>query len=407
MDELTALRESEQRFRAISAWTYDWESWHGTDRRLLWVNQAVQRITGYSVDDCLQMDDYPLPLVRVSDRPRIADVLAHAAAGIPGNDVEFCVQTRSDVVRWAAISWQSISDDCGRNIGFRTSIRDITDRKRMEQQIRDYTENLEQLVQQRTTQVLELEARRAKVDRLAALGQLAAGVAHEINNPLAGIRNAMELIRGRLLADSREFQLIDLVQSEIDRMAEIVRQLYQLYRPPTSASDVAIDIVRVCEQTVQLLSVACCRRDVRIAVLKRSPAVLARLPEGELKQVLYNVVLNATQATQSGQQVDIAVGTDGEQVTIRIQDQGPGIPPQVLPLIFDPFFTTRHGQADAGMGLGLPVSQSLVQAMGGRIEVDTVVGRGTTFQIVLPRNVSHGGTQRTGAACPILPESES
>jgi PAS domain S-box-containing protein len=149
-ESVLALRESERRFQAISDCTCDWESWHGPDGKLLWVNHAVARLTGYSIPECLSMAQYPLPIVRESDRPRIAEVLQQAATGIRGNDLEFCILTRDGHEHWGAISWQSIADDNGVNMGFRASIRDIADRKRMEQQIRDYAENLEQLIQEQT-----------------------------------------------------------------------------------------------------------------------------------------------------------------------------------------------------------------------------------------------------------------
>lgn len=381
---VAALRESERRFRAISAFTYDWESWHSPDRQPLWINSAVERITGYTVGECLQMADYPLPIVRETDRSRIAAVIQQAVRGVPGNDIEFCVRTKQGVERWVAISWQSIADDDGLNMGFRTSVRDIADRKRMEQQIRDYTENLERLVKERTDRLLELETRRKQVDRLAALGQLAAGVAHEINNPLAGIQSTMELIRGCVTPESDGSQLIDLVQSEIDRMAGIIRQLYQLHRPQT-ASESKLNLTQVCLQTVQLLAGICRRHGVTIVVDQGQPMLTARLPEGELKQVLYNILLNATQASPWGGEVDVRIESGPRELAIRVADQGGGIAAEVLPKIFDPFFTTKYGKVDAGMGLGLSVSQSLIQAMGGRIEVESIVGEGSKFRIVLPR----------------------
>lgn len=384
-EAVQALRESERRFRAISAYTYDWESWHGPDGRQLWVNDAVVRITGYSVEECLAMEQYPLPIVCEADRSRIAEILRLAAAGSPGNDVEFRIWTREGRECWGAISWQSIADDDGVNMGFRTSVRDIADRKRMEQQIRDYTENLEQLVQERTARLMELEERRAKVDHLAALGQLAAGVAHEINNPLAGMRNAIELVRDSLPVEFADAALLDMVQSEIDRIGGIVRQLYQLHRPQP-ASDTFVDLTKVARQTIQLLSAACRRHRVTIQVQgDEDQSVLARLPDGELKQVLYNILLNAVQASPDGGQIDVAIAADDREVVIRVTDYGKGIPADVLRKIFDPFFTTKHGTLDTGMGLGLSVSQSLVQAMGGRIDVQTVVGQRTTFSITLPR----------------------
>lgn len=400
-EAVNALRESERRFRAISAYTYDWESWHGPNGRLLWVNDAVVRITGYSVKQCMEMEQYPLPIVCEADRSRIEEILRLASEGIPGNDVEFRISTQQGRECWGGISWQSIADDDGVNMGFRTSVRDIADRKRMEQQIRNYNENMEQLVQERTARLMELEERQAKVERLAALGQLAAGVAHEINNPLAGLRNAIELVRDSLPAGFADADLLGMVQSEIDRIGGIVRQLYQLHRPQP-VSDRCVDLTNVTLQTIQLLSAACRRHRVTIQVQgnERQP-VLARLPDGELKQVLYNILLNAVQASPEGGQIDVMIAARDREVVIGVTDHGMGIPADILRKIFDPFFTTKHGTLETGMGLGLSVSQSLVQALGGHIEVHSVVGRRTTFTVTLPRGwvASDGAISLPESAC--------
>jgi PAS domain S-box-containing protein len=385
-ESLQALRESERRFRAISACTYDWESWHDPHGRVQWINDAVVRMTGYSVAECMAMDNYPLPMVHEHDRSRIVDVLKLAAAGRPGNDVEFRLRMRDGRECWGAISWQSIADDEGINMGFRTSIRDIADRKRLEQQIRNYTDTLEQRVQERTSRLMELESRRANVDRLAALGQLAAGVAHEINNPLAGIRNAIELIHDNPGLSTDDRSLLDLVQSEIDRIGGIVRQLYQLHRPQP-ATEIDFDLWQLASQTIQLISGISRRHRVDIRLQETNRPISASLPEGELKQVLYNVLLNAVQASTPGSAVDVSITAIDRFAAIRITDYGTGIPSDVISRIFDPFFTTKHGTSHSGMGLGLSVSQSLVQAMGGHIEVKSTIGEMTTFVITVPRKV--------------------
>jgi PAS domain S-box-containing protein len=134
---LRELQENEQRFRAISDYTYDWESWLGPDSRLLWVNSAVERLTGYSQDECLSMPDYPLSLIHPQDRVEMAQHFRGTEDGSSGNDIPFRIQRKDGNIVWASVSWQPIFDVDGKNIGYRTSVRDITERKRTEEALCD------------------------------------------------------------------------------------------------------------------------------------------------------------------------------------------------------------------------------------------------------------------------------
>lgn len=124
-----ATIEQQEHFRAVADYTYDWESWVGPDGRLLWVNPAVERLTGYSVAECLAMAEYPLPLVHPSDRPMVSRIFDGAVAGSSGNDAPFRLQHKDGRVRWVAASWQPIRGRDGACLGHRSSIRDISDRK--------------------------------------------------------------------------------------------------------------------------------------------------------------------------------------------------------------------------------------------------------------------------------------
>jgi PAS domain S-box-containing protein len=116
-------------FRAVADYTYDWESWIDPEGRTLWVNPAVERKTGYTVVECLAMEDYPLPIVHGEDQETIREVLKGALQGGSGNDFEFRIIRKDGEVRWMAISWQSIQGADGRPLGYRSSVRNIHERK--------------------------------------------------------------------------------------------------------------------------------------------------------------------------------------------------------------------------------------------------------------------------------------
>ncbi len=380
-------------FRQIADYTYDWESWISSEGEVLWVNEAVGRFTGYTPAECLAMDDYPLPLVVPEHRGRIAQSIAEGCGGSTANNVEFEALHRDGSRLWVAVSWQPMNDPEGKSIGFRASIRDTADKIQMREQLKVHNEHLEQLVQERTAQINKLEKHRLKMEKLAALGELAAGVAHEINNPLAGIRNAVALFKRHLPKDVKHFDKLELIDAEIERISGITHQMYQLYRP--SRQETTKFSIKKTVQEVITLSLPLIRKsNVKVVIDDGSfeptgqhAADEVSLREGELKQVLLNLVRNAIQASQAGQQVVIATSTDRENVIITVSDHGHGIHPLAIDRVFDPFFSTKAEEIGQGMGLGLSVSSSIVEAMKGTIEVASAQDKGTQFTVRLPRSL--------------------
>ncbi|WP_442505421.1 two-component system sensor histidine kinase NtrB [Novipirellula sp. SH528] len=380
-------------FRTIADCTYDWESWHNGSAELLWVNSAVERFTGFSPSECMAMDDYPFPLIAKEDHPRFASYIEQMVTGSTENNIEFNVVHRDGSNRWVAISWQPMIDAKGRSLGFRVSTRDIAEKRAMREQLRLHNEHLEQLVQERTARVAELERHRSKMERLASLGELAAGVAHEINNPLAGIRNALLLIKRHLPTDTKHFDMFELIDREIDRISGITHQMYRLYRP-SQQEETRFSIRRTLEEVI-LLSLPLSRKTQVEAVTRFETMSSADelepdnvvLREGELKQVLLNLVHNAMQASQPGQMVTISIGTTSRFLRITVSDQGHGITEENIDHVFDPFFSTKAEAVGQGMGLGLAVTRSIVEAMKGTIEVTSEVNVGTRFTVTLPRRL--------------------
>jgi signal transduction histidine kinase len=218
-------------------------------------------------------------------------------------------------------------------------------------------------------------------DRLAAMGELASTVAHEIRNPLNAIAMGIQRLAQELpddaLRDPETRGLLDIVQQEARRIDATVQQFLEFARPPRLAPrdiQVAPWLVGVLEP---LRSMAAAR-DVQLDV--HPAAVTARVDPDQLRQALENVVRNAIEATPAGGRVGVAAQAAGDALEIAVHDTGPGVPEDVLPRIFSLYFTTKPG----GTGIGLAVAQQAVTAHGGTIEVETAAGRGTTMRIRVP-----------------------
>jgi len=153
-----ALRVSEERFRAIADYTSDWENWVGTDGRLLWLNPAVERMTGYTVEECLAMPDYPMPMIHEDDRERIAAAFREAVHGSSGKDVEFRMLRKDGAAAWFSVTWQPIYNAAGVSLGHRSSLHDITERKKAQEELESAHRSLEARVRERTTELSDANA---------------------------------------------------------------------------------------------------------------------------------------------------------------------------------------------------------------------------------------------------------
>lgn len=218
-------------------------------------------------------------------------------------------------------------------------------------------------------------------DRLATVGRLAAGVAHEVGNPLSGILGYLSLLRGQPGASSETREYLDRIEAEVHRINGIVRGLLDLGRPPRlTLTPVAMG--PLAETCVRLVAAGPDLQGVQVTV-DVAPGLQVLADVGPLSQVLINLLLNAGQAVAGHGLVRLEARAEADaRIRIDVLDTGPGIPPEVRGRLFEPFFTTKPG--GKGTGLGLAVSQSLVRAMGGTLEAGEAPGWGSRFSVRLP-----------------------
>ena len=228
----------------------------------------------------------------------------------------------------------------------------------------------------------ELQRRAQRAEKLAAVGTLAAGLSHEIKNPLNAAALQLTVLERRLKRipnlPSETFEPLGLVQSEIKRLASFLDEFLQFARPRELART-SIAIARLIREVVDFLQPQASASQL---VLDVETPPLPPLPadEPKLRQALVNLVLNAIQATPAGGTVRVVTGREDDDLCICVDDSGPGVPAAVRNRIFEPFFTTK----DAGTGLGLPLVHAIVQQHGGTIALETSPQGGARFHLRLP-----------------------
>ena len=284
--------------------------------------------------------------------------------------------------RWLEVTVDPVLDENGDFIGSVHVVNDITERKRIEDEIRRLNAELEARVEERTRQLREAQEQLVRQERLAVLGQLAGSVGHELRNPLAVISNAVYFLKlTQPEADEKVREYLDILERETRNADKIINDL--------------LDFARI--KSVERAAVPV--PDLVRRVLERYPApanirLRLDLPPGlpplyvdgrQIEQVLGNLVLNAYQAMEAegGELAVISeqLSVNSEQwLRITVKDTGPGIPPENLPKLFEPLFTTKA----RGIGLGLAVSKRLAEANGGRIEVQSTPRQGAAFTLILP-----------------------
>lgn len=321
--------------------------------RVISFNDAASRITGHPEAEVVGH-----PAAEVGFPVDLTEAFMGWAGERPGagSPAEFRYCRRDGGTIPLGIGIAPLKDADGRVLGLVAIFQDLTDKKRMEEELR-------------------------RSDRLAAMGRLAAQIAHEIRNPLAAISGSIQLLRREKQAGMSDDRLLEIVVREAERLKLITGQFLEQVRPAGSGAQVC-NLGETIEETLTLLrqtSEADHRWRIRYTASPKPLLVLA--DRDRLKQVFWNIGLNALQAMPDGGELTVRVRAEVEQGVVEFCDVGAGIPQEDLEKIFDPFYTTKSG----GTGLGLSIAREIVKDLGGRIEVESQPGRGATFRVLLLR----------------------
>lgn len=249
--------------------------------------------------------------------------------------------------------------------------------------IGDLGKQFNNMVEQLETNRAEIErlhqCELARAEHLATVGELAAGLAHEIRNPLAGIAGAVDVIGQELPPNSASRSILPDVQNEIRRIQTILNDLLA-YARPRPPSFTAADLKQTVAQAVQLAKQQVRTRPVEIAFRAHEEPFFITHDPALIEQVVVNLLLNGIQAISGEGTIDVSLERRDGFALIRVRDSGRGMSPEIVPNIFKPFYTTRRD----GTGLGLSLAKNIINAHEGRIEVVSTPGRGSTFSVFLP-----------------------
>jgi PAS domain S-box-containing protein len=321
-------------------------------------NPAFCDIVGYTKAEFLEMNYYR-DLFTSSEA--VLDFRRKLTRTGVVKDYELRVRHKDGQLRDISMSGYAGRDGSGQIIGYRGLVRDTTERNRLQKQL-------------------------IQAERLSAMGKMASQLAHELNNPIFGIMNCLELIKDAVPEDNYKRKFVDLAYNECKRTSILLMKMLKFFKPDDEKRT-STNVNKLLEETLLFYEKQFINLNIKVQTDLDPTLPSISAVESQLKQVFINMIINANAAMESGGLLLVSSRMEdgGENIVIRIEDTGVGISPENLDRIFDAFFTTKK-EVLKGVGLGLSVCYGFIKEHGGTVDVESELGKGTRFTICLPVN---------------------
>ena len=375
-----AVRESQQKFERLFMNNPEAADYLDLDFHILNVNPRFEELFGYSLDEVKgkHINDVVVPKDKIEEAE---DLDRKARKGYAYHDT---VRKRKDgSLVPVSISAAPIIVE-GRPVGTVGLYKDITERRQMEKKLEEYSEHLEELVEKRTEELTEAQERLIKSERLAAVGELATMVGHDLRNPLQSINNAAYYLSNELLrlpVSQKAIEMLQVINDSVDYADKIIRDL-QDFSSTKKSMVKKTNINTIVKETLSQVETP---KNIKlITELGRFPRIEA--DKNQIKRAFLNLAVNGIQAMENGGRLKVSTKKTRDFVEVSFEDTGIGLPKEEMKKLFTPFFTTKA----KGLGMGLAICKKFVESHGGSIEVESEEGMGSTFTVKLPIQQENG-----------------
>ncbi len=368
--DIIKQRQAELKYRTVADFTYDWEYWQSPDGNFNYISPSCERITGYRAEEFMNNPRLLEQIILPENRNIWLNHQQEALEEPKQRDIQFRIRRKDGEIRWIEHACQGVIDDRGEFLGLRVSNRDITKREFYK------------------SETIKLQTELAHMDRIVTISTLTTALAHEINQPLAAIRSYTQAAMRFMEAPQPEYDSVRKALKGIiadnKRAAEVVNRLRDLVKKGPALGK-PLEINSIINDVIGLLNSEIVLRKASVALDLHPIAPVVHGDSIQIQQVLINLLTNALDAVddESVEARAINVSTKSENsnhTMVSISDSGSGIPTDRIQTIFEHFHTTKS----KGIGLGLAICKSIIEAHGGTIWVDNNPGGGAIFSFTLP-----------------------